>query len=124
MSRGAYIATELRAKALPSDTTFFRAKGGGYMIDLFSVCTDEWMTVGRVQDHVKRCGEMVHRDTVRSALDDLVRNRFLEKKEVSPEQKGVAALYRRKLTDAQRAHQKRQQEKVLRAMTARAKALA
>jgi hypothetical protein len=124
VSRGDYIAATLRARDLPSDTTLFRAKGGGYMIDLFSVCTNEWMTVWRVQDHVRRCGLLVHRDTVRSALDDLVKNGFLEKNAASPGARGVAATYRRKLTPAQRDHQRQQMAKAMKTMMQRAKALA
>jgi hypothetical protein len=87
-------------------------KGSGQVIDLFSHFVDEYFTVGKVRDILAAQGVEVHRDTLRSGLNDLVKMGFLEKL-ARAETERFPAMYRRHLTEAQREYRRNERARAL-----------
>jgi hypothetical protein len=87
-------------------------KGSGQVIDLFSHFVDEGFTVGKVRDILAAQGVDVHRDTLRAGMNDMVKMGFLEKL-TGEKTERFSALYRRRLTEAQREFRRKERERAL-----------
>jgi len=106
MSLGSYLQTAVKVADLAASSEVFAVKGGGQIISYFATFTDAWLTVGEVQRAVRLMGVVVHRDTIREALDRLSGMGFLEKM-MSEKGGNSPARYRRKLSDAARDLQRK-----------------
>lgn len=106
MSLGNYLQTAVKVADLAASSEVFAVKGGGQIISYFATFTDAWLDVGGVQRVVRLQGVVMHRNTVRKALNQLAEMGFLEMV-VAETARNSPVRYRRKLSDAARELQRK-----------------
>lgn len=85
-------------------------KGAPEVLQLFRFLVDQWYTVGDVANILRAQGVLVHRNTVRLGLNQMVDMGFLEKSS-DARVEGAKARYRRCLTQDQRDFRDRLRKK-------------
>ncbi len=111
MTRGNHLLATVPLAQVQSGAVI-SFKGSGQVIDLFSHFVDEYFTVGNVREILAAQGVEVHRNGLRNGMDQLVSNGFLEKQDAGGVS-GAAALYRRRLSEAQREYRRNERARAL-----------